>query len=171
MAWRAQGGTSPAGASECSTPETDSAIVKVSTHLDRLRHHLGTDWEPLAHLVEDASQSRHVGRLQVAGEAVGQWRQERELDARRAGWSESLVTLQDNADRLARERILIELQTSRSSVIWEALARLIDDALHREDVAKLRVASIASTIWRENWWEWWEDPARLILAMLRRADV
>lgn len=170
MAWRAHGGVWAAVTPEPMILGGASAITEIVAHLNRLRSQLGPGWESLAHLVEDAAQGQHIGRLQVAVEAIDQWRREQELDVRRAQWSESLLRLQENADRLARMRITSELSASRSSVTWEALAHLIDHGLRSGEVATLRVASIASTVWEEKWWEWWEDPASFLLASLQGID-
>lgn len=90
--------------------------------------------------------------------------------SRRRDCLESLVNLQDNADGLARNRISTELTSTRPNVTWEALSSLLDDALESGDVARLRVASIATTVWAGKWSVWWQDIGALLLASIQTVD-
>lgn len=127
----------------------------------RLRDQVAGEWECLMQLIEDAVQSTERGRHYVAAQSTFYWRQERDhdyrIEAQKPEWSESLLRLQDNADRLARNRVHNELTNQRTSVKWEALGRLIDDALETGALARLRTASLAVTIYQERWWEWLSD--------------
>lgn len=146
------------------------SLNMVADRLTRHRRQIGHEWEALAQLMDDAAQSQDSGRLYVAVEATLQWRYEQAHRPQRQGWSESLVNLQENADRLARKRITNELTSTRPNVTWDALSSLLDNALEGGDVARLRVASIATTVWAGKWWVWWADIGGFLLDTIQSVD-
>ena len=75
--------------------------------------------------------------------------------------------MQDAADRLARDRIVQELSKTEPRIGWEPLEQLLRDALDKGDVGRLRIAFVAVTVWQGRWWEWWQEPAGMLLLAVK----
>ena len=167
MAWRALGGALPRSHTGGVTAEDLTAVEGLIEHLAHVAHPIRSDWQALGLLIDDAAHNTEIARLYVAVEATRQWCQEDDLKTRRVEWSDSVAALQDNSDRLARDRIVHELSNTGPRSAWEPLAQLLEDALNSGDIGRLRIASVALKVWQERWWEWWQNPAECCLATLK----